>query len=87
MVPFSLLEPEDHSKRISVEVWDWDRTSRNDFMGALSFGIGELKMTSSMQSGWFKLLTMEEGEFYACPCIDEAGRALMEIKNKAKVDL
>ncbi len=70
-------------KRLSVEVWDWDRTSRNDFMGSLSFGVGELKKASA--SGWFKLLTAEEGEFYACPCIDEAGAALMELKNKAKV--
>ncbi|KAI5608376.1 ras GTPase-activating protein 4 isoform X1 [Silurus asotus] len=48
------FELDDTDSLLSVEVWDWDLVSRNDFLGKVLFNINRLQ-SAQQEEGWFRL--------------------------------
>ncbi|XP_062392133.1 ras GTPase-activating protein 4 isoform X2 [Sardina pilchardus] len=48
------LEDATADSPLSVEVWDWDLVSRNDFLGKVLFNISRLQ-SAQQEEGWFRL--------------------------------
>jgi len=62
----------DYSKRLFVEVWDWDRLSKDDFMGSMSLEVSEI--TEDETDQWYILLSQKEGKTKYLLCPEEKRR-------------
>ena len=73
------MKIQDKDKRLCIEVWDYDKTSHDDFLGSLSFGLQEILKKEA--DGWYILLVQEVGKFYCVPAPPE-DKQIMEKSEK-----
>lgn len=66
------------NRRLHITVWDWDRITANDFMGAISFTLDQIINKTIQTSGWFKLLDEKQGANHAFP----SNKAEVESSNR-----
>ncbi|XP_065193246.1 protein kinase C alpha type-like [Sycon ciliatum] len=69
------LSPNDLKRSLVIEVWDWDRTTRNDFVGKMTFAIEDIAALKPTQPDgfhecWYKLLNESEGSAYNMPIVE-----------------